>query len=81
MIIERAPQCDKITCEAFGPRRQPVPASGAGHALVDLAGVAKFRNHAEIAAKCFNHVVYDDDASITFLPAEPGTSKVVCASK
>lgn len=30
------PQCAKIAWEALGMRRQPVPVSGAGHALVNL---------------------------------------------
>ena len=35
MTIEHTPQCDKITCKAFGMNRQAVPVSGTGHALVD----------------------------------------------
>ena len=30
MTIEHTPQCDKITCEAFGMNRQAVPVSGTG---------------------------------------------------
>ena len=51
MTIEHTPQCDKITCKAFGMNRQAVPVSGAGHALVDLAGVARVKAHGEIAHK------------------------------
>ena len=39
--------------------RQAAPASGTGHALVDLAGVAKLKFHA-------NNCVYHDDDSIRF---------------
>ena len=49
MTIEHTPQCDKITCKAFGMNRQAVPVSGTGHALVDLAGVARVKAHGEIA--------------------------------
>ena len=51
MTIEHTPQCDKITCKAFSMNRQAVPVSGAGHALVDLAGVARVKAHGEIAHK------------------------------
>ena len=44
MTIEHTPQCDKITCKAFGMNRQAVPVSGTGHALVDLAGVARVKH-------------------------------------
>ena len=37
MTIEHTPQCDKITCKAFGMNRQAVPVSGTGDALVDFA--------------------------------------------
>ena len=47
MTIEHTPQCDKTRGKAFGVHRQAVPVSGAGHALVDLAGVARV----EIAIK------------------------------
>ena len=45
MTIKHTPQCDKITCKAFGMNRQAVPVSGAGHAPVDLAGVARVKAH------------------------------------
>ena len=32
MTIDHTPQCDKITCKAFGMDRQAVPVSGTGHA-------------------------------------------------
>ena len=51
MTIEHTPQCDKITCNAFGMNRQAVPVSGTGHALVDFAGVARVKAHGEIAHK------------------------------
>ena len=37
MTRERTPQCDKITCQAFGMYKQPVPISSSGHAMFDLA--------------------------------------------
>ena len=61
MTMEHTPQCDKITCKAFGMNRQAIPVSGAGHALVDLAGVARVKSHGEIAIKGLTNYVYDDD--------------------
>ena len=46
--------------------RQAVPVSGAGHALVDLAGVARVKAHGELAIKGLTNYVYDDDNSIKF---------------
>ena len=51
MTIGDTPQRDKITCKAFGVNRQAVPVSGTGHALVDLAGVARVKSHEKIAIK------------------------------
>ena len=81
MTIEHTPQCDKITCKAFGMNRQAVPVSGAGHALVDLAGVARVKSHGEIAIKGLTNYVYDDGNSIHFLSREHSGSEQVCASK
>ena len=82
MTIEHKPQCDKITCEAFGINHQAVPVSGTGHALVDLAGVAiaRVKSYGEIAIKGLTNYVYDDDNSIQF-PREHSVSEQVCASK
>ena len=66
MTIEHTPRCDKITCKAFGMNRQAVPVSGVGHALVDLAGVARVKSHGEIVTKGLTNYVYDDDNSIQF---------------
>ena len=79
MTIEHTPQCDKITCKAFGMNRQAVPVSGAGHALVDLAGVARVKSHAEM--KGLTNYVYDDDNSIHFPSREHSGSEQVCAPK
>ena len=49
MTMQRTPQCDKITCKAFGMGRETVPVSGPGHALVDLAGAAKRKFHGDVA--------------------------------
>ena len=46
--------------------RQAVPVSGTGHALVDLAGVARVKAHGEIAHKSLTNYVYDGDNSIKF---------------
>ena len=81
MTIEHTPQCHKITCKAFGMNRQAVPVSGAGHALVDLAGVARVKSHGEIAIKGLTNYVYDDDNSIQFPSREHSVSEQVCASK
>ena len=81
MTIEHTPQCDKITCKAFGMNRQAVPVSGTGHALVDLAGVARVKSHGEIARKGLINYVYDDDDSIKFQSEENLKSETVCASK
>ena len=81
MTIEHAPQCDKITCKAFGMNRQAVPVSGTGHALVDLAGVARVKAHGEIAHKGLTNYVYDDDNSIKFPCRDLTKSETVCAAK
>ena len=80
MTIEHTPQCDKITCKAFGMNRQAVPVSGAGHALVDLAGVARVKAHGEIAHKGLTNYVYDDD-NIKFPSGDLTKSETVCAAK
>ena len=41
MTIEHTPQCDKITCKAFGMIRQPIPVSSSGHAMFDLAAFCR----------------------------------------
>ena len=61
--------------------RQAVPVAGAGHALVDLAGVARVKSHGEIAIKGLTSYVYDDDNSIQFPSREHSVSEQVCASK
>ena len=61
--------------------RQAVPVSGAGHALVDLAGVARVKSHGEIAVKGLTNYVYDDDSSIKFPSWESSRSETVCAAK
>ena len=81
MTIEHTPQCDKITCKAFGMNRQAVPVSGTGHALVDLAGVARVKAHGEIAQKGLTNYVYDDDNSIKFPSRDLTKSETVCATK
>ena len=81
MTIEHTPQCDKITCKAFGMNRQAVPVSGTGHALVDLAGVARVKAHGEIAHKGLTNYVYDDDNSIQFPSGDISKSETVCAAK
>ena len=81
MTIEHTPQCDKITCNAFGMNRQAVPVSGTGHALVDLAGVARVKAHGEIAHKGLINYVYDDDKSIKFPSGDLTKSETVCAAK
>ena len=74
------PQCDKITCKAFGMNRQAVPVSGTGHALVDLAGVARVKAHGEIAIKGLTNYVYDDDSSIKLPSGDISKSETACAS-
>ena len=82
MTIEHTPQCDKITCKAFGMNPQAVPVSGTGHALVDLAGVARVKAHGEIAHKGLINYVYDDDNSIKFPSGDlTKKSETVCAAK
>ena len=81
MTIEHTPQCDKITRKAFGMNRQAVPVSGTGHALVDLAGVARVKAHGEIAHKGLINYVYDDDNSIKFPSGDLTKSETVCAAK
>ena len=81
MTIKHTPQCDKITRKAFGMNRQAVPVSGTGHALVDLAGVARVKAHGEIAIKGLTNYVYDDDNSIRFPSGDISKSETVCASK
>ena len=81
MTIEHTPQCDKITRKAVGMNRQAVPVSGTGHALVDLAGVARVKSHGEIAIKGLTNYVYDDDNSIRFPSGNISKSETVCASK
>ena len=61
--------------------RQAVPVSGTGHALVDLAGVARVKPHGEIASKGLTNYVYDDDNSIRFPSGDISKSETVCASK
>ena len=61
--------------------RQAVPVSGTGHALVDLAGVARVKAHGEIAIKGLTNYVYDDDNSIKFPSGDIPKSETVCASK
>ena len=61
--------------------RQAVPVSGTGHALVDLAGVARVKAHGEIAHKGLTNYVYDDDNSIKFLSRDLTESETVCAAK
>ena len=61
--------------------RQAVPVSGAGHALVDLAGVARVKAHGEIAHKGLTNYVYDDDNSIKFPSGDLTKSETVCAAK
>ena len=71
MTIEHTPQCDKITCKAFGMNRQAVPVSGTGHALVDLAGVARVKAHGEM------HTRASSTMSMTMITASsfpPGIS-------
>ena len=65
----------------FGMDRQAVPVSGAGHALVDLAGVARVKAHGEFAVKGLTNYVYDDDNSIKFPFWESSKNETVCASK
>ena len=74
MTIEHTPQCDKITCKAFGTDRQAVPVS-------DLAGVARVKAYGEIAIKGLTNYVYDDDSSIKFPSGDISKSETVCASK
>ena len=82
MTIEHTPQCHKITCKALGMNRQAVPVSGTGHALVDLAGVARVKSHGEIAIKGLTNYVYDDDNSIRFPSGgDISKSETVCASE
>ena len=61
--------------------RQAVPVSGTGHALVDLAGVARVKSHGETAIKGLTNYVYDDDNSIRFPCGDISKSETVCASK
>ena len=61
--------------------RQAVPVSGTGHALVDLAGVARVKAHGEIAHKGLINYVYDDDNSIKFPSGDLTKSESVCAAK
>ena len=61
--------------------RQAVPVSGTGHALVDLAGVARVKAHGEIAHKGLTNYVYDDDNSIKFPSGDLTRSETVCAAK
>ena len=81
MTVEHTPQCDKITCKAFGMNRQAVPVSGTRHALVDLAGVARVKAHGEIAHKGLTNYVYDDDNSIKFPSGDLTKSETVCSAK
>ena len=81
MTIEHTPQCDKITRKAFGMNRQAVPVSDTGHALVDLAGVARVKAHGAIAHKGLINYVYDDDNSIKFPSGDLTRSETVCAAK
>ena len=60
---------------------QAVPVSGTGHALVDLAGVARVKSHGEFAVKGLTNYVYDDDNRIKFPSWESSKSETVCASK
>ena len=60
---------------------QAVPVSGTGHALVDLAGVARVKAHGEIAHKGLTNYVYDDDNSIKFPSGDISKSETVCAAK
>ena len=61
---------------------EPTTVSSAGHALVDLAGVARLKKHGEIAAKGLRHYVSDDDdASVKFPSAESARSEIVRASR
>ena len=41
MTIEHTPQYNKITCQAFGMYKQPVPISSSGHTMSDLAAFCK----------------------------------------
>ena len=61
--------------------RQAVPVSGTGHALVDLAGVARVKAPGEIAIKGLTTYVYDGDNSIRFPSRDISKSETVCASK
>ena len=61
--------------------RQAVPVSGTGHALVDLAGVARVKAHGEIAHQGLTNYVYDDDNSIKFPSGDISKSETVCAAK
>ena len=61
--------------------RQAVPVSGTGHALVDLAGVARVKAHGEIAHQGLINYVYDDDNSIKFPSGDLSQSETVCAAK
>ena len=81
MTIEHTPQCDKITCKAFGMNRQGVPVSGTRHALANLAGVARVKAHGEIAHKGLANYVYDDDNSIKFPSGDISKSETVFAAK
>ena len=64
ITIEHTPQCDKITCKAFGMNRQPIPVSHSGHALLDLAAFCKQHNH-RTATKAFD----DDKISLNPYPS------------
>ena len=55
MTIEHTPQCDKITCKAFGMIRQPIPVSSSGQAMFDLAAFCKQHD-----ARTANKAVDDD---------------------
>ena len=57
--------------------RQAVPVSGTGHALVDLAGVARVKAHGEIAHKGLTNYVN----SIKFPSGDLTKSETVCAAK
>ena len=63
MTIEHTPQCDKITCQASGMYKQPVPISSSGHAMFDLAAFCK-KHDITTAANAV-----DDDT--TKPPAQP----------
>ena len=54
-------------------RQAAVPASGTGHALVDLAGVARVKSHGEFAVKGLPDYVYEHHSSNSLKDEEAGS--------